>query len=229
MTSSRQIGVLRFAFRTPRSFGDEDRAFLESLAAQCTIAAERVQMFTDEHRKAVLLQRSMLPMTLPMIPGLLVAQRYLPLGGQDETGGDWYDGFLLEDGRVAFSVGDVMGKGVEAAAGMGRLRSAVRAAAFADPDPAAVLTVLDRLFTCTEVRETMHLRLNVGDTLLLHSDGLVEHRSRGFDEGQAELAQLVRDLPRIPLGSFCDLVVHAMTAGVRTEDDVTLLAIHREM
>jgi serine phosphatase RsbU (regulator of sigma subunit) len=283
VTSSRQIGVLRFAFRTPRSFGDEDRAFLESLAAQCTIAAERVQMFADEHRKAVLLQRSMLPMTLPMIPGLLVAQRYLPLGGQDETGGDWYDGFLLDDGRVAFSVGDVMGKGVEAAAGMGRLRSAVRAAAFADPDPAAVLTVLDRLFTCTETddslttlvygvvtprtgdlvlgdaghlpallipaegepqlidagpgstplgvaeaRETMHLRLNVGDTLLLHSDGLVEDRSRGFDEGQAELARLVRDLPRIPLGSFCDLVVHAMTAGVRIEDDVTLLAIHRE-
>jgi serine phosphatase RsbU (regulator of sigma subunit) len=185
---------------------------------------------------------------------------------------------------VAFSVGDVMGKGVEAAAGMGRLRSAVRAAAFADPDPAAVLTVLDRLFTCTEtddslstlvygvvnprtgelvlgdaghlpallipaegeprlidagpgstplgvaeVRETMQLRLDVGDTLLLHSDGLVEHRSRGFDEGQAELARLVKDLPRIPLGSFCDLVVHAMTAGVRTEDDVTLLAIHREM
>jgi GAF domain-containing protein len=82
VTSSRQIGVLRFAFRTPRSFGDEDRAFLESLAAQCTIAAERVQMFTDEHRKAVLLQRSMLPMTLPMIPGLLVAQRYLPLGAR---------------------------------------------------------------------------------------------------------------------------------------------------
>lgn len=282
-TSSRPLGVLRFAFRTPRSFGEEDRAFLESLAAQCTIAAERVKMFTDEHRKAVLLQRSMLPMTLPTIPGLLVAQRYLPLGGQDETGGDWYDGFQLADGRVAFSVGDVMGKGVDAAAGMGRMRSAVRAAAFADPDPAAVLTVLDRLFTCTEpddslttlvygvvtpetgelvlgdaghlpallipadgeprlidagpgstplgvaeAREAMDLRLEIGDTLLLHSDGLVEHRNRGFDEGQQELIELVRDLPRIPLGSFCDLVVHAMTTGARIEDDVTLLAIHRE-
>jgi serine phosphatase RsbU (regulator of sigma subunit) len=282
-TSTRPLGVLRLAFRSPRTFGDEDRAFLESLAAQCTIAVERVRMFADEQRKAVLLQRTMASPMLPMIPGLLVAQRYRPVGGRDETGGDWYDGFVLPDGRVAFSLGDVMGKGIDAAAGMGRLRSAVRAAAFADPDPAAVLTVLDRLFTCTEsedslttlvygvvtpdtgevvlgdaghlplllvpaagepvlvdpgpgstplglaeVRATARLQLGVGDTLVVHSDGLVEHRGRSFDEGQQELIKVVKKLPKIPLGSFCDLVVNALTAGARIDDDVTLLVIHRE-
>ncbi len=282
-TSSRQLGVLRLAFRSPRKFGDEDRAFIESLAAQCTIAVERVRMFADEQRKAVLLQRTMAPPMLPMVPGVLVAQRYRPVGGQDETGGDWYDGFVLPDGRVAFSLGDVMGKGIDAAAGMGRLRSAVRAAAFADPDPAAVLTVLDRLFTCTETddslttlvygvvtpstgevllgdaghlpillvpasgepvlvdpgpastplgvaerRTAVRIRLGVGDTLLVHSDGLVEHRGRGFDEGQEELIKVAKEFPKIPLGSFCDLVVNALTAGAVIDDDVTLLVIHRE-
>ncbi len=284
LTTSREpLGVLRFAFRSERRFDEEERVFLESLAAQCALAVERALLFSDEHRKAVLLQRSLLPTELPKIPGLLVAQRYRPLGGKDETGGDWYDGFTLPDGRVAFSLGDVMGKGVSAAAGMGRVRSAVRAAACADPDPAAVLTVLDRLFSCTEnedslatlvygvvtpgtgemllgdaghlpvlimsandeaelvdagpastplgvpeTRTTMRLSLGVGETLIAFSDGLVEHRSRSFDEGQEELARLATRVPRIPLGSFCDQLVNAMTKDALPDDDVTLLAIHRE-
>ena len=283
VTSREPIGVLRFAFRAERRFDSEERAFIESLAAQCALAVERALLFTDEHRKAVLLQRSLLPTGLPKVPGLLFAQRYRPLGGRDETGGDWYDGFSLPDGRVAFSLGDVMGKGVAAAAGMGRIRSAVRAAACADPDPAAVLTVLDRLFTCTEHDESLttlvygvvtpgtgeillgdaghlpvllasedgeaelvdagpestplgvpeprtaiRLTLRPGDTLIAFSDGLVEHRSRTFEEGQRELVRLVSKLPRIPLGSFCDQLVNAMITEIQPADDVTLLAIHRE-
>ena len=65
-------------------------------------------------------------------------------------GGDWYDVFVLPDGRVVLVVGDVMGKGVEAAAGMGRLRAALRALAHANPLPEAVLQGLDRVFTATE-------------------------------------------------------------------------------
>ena len=65
-------------------------------------------------------------------------------------GGDWYDALVLADGRLSISVGDVMGKGLVAAAGMGRMRSALRALAVNDPDPARVLASLDRLFTATE-------------------------------------------------------------------------------
>ena len=67
-----------------------------------------------------------------------------------QVGGDWYDAFPLQDDRIAIAVGDVMGKGVKAAAGMGRVRNALRALALNDPRPAAVLSGLDRLFTATE-------------------------------------------------------------------------------
>ena len=70
-----------------------------------------------------------------------------------EIGGDWYDVFRLPDRRLAVTVGDVMGKGLQAAAGMGRVRNALRALALTDPRPAAVLSGLDRLFSATELEE----------------------------------------------------------------------------
>ena len=70
-----------------------------------------------------------------------------------EIGGDWYDAFRLPDGRLAVATGDVMGKGLTAAAGMGRVRNALRALALTDPRPAAVLSGLDRLFLATELAE----------------------------------------------------------------------------
>jgi len=70
-----------------------------------------------------------------------------------EIGGDWYDAFRLPENRLAVAVGDVMGKGLAAAAGMGRVRNALRALALTDPRPAAVLGGLDRLFAATEEEE----------------------------------------------------------------------------
>ena len=70
-----------------------------------------------------------------------------------EIGGDWYDAFRLPDGKLAVATGDVMGKGLTAAAGMGRVRNALRALALTDPRPAAVLAGLDRLFIATELEE----------------------------------------------------------------------------
>jgi len=69
------------------------------------------------------------------------------------VGGDWYDVFRLPDRRLAVTVGDVMGKGLLAAAGMGRVRKALRALALTDPRPAAVLAGLDRLFAATELED----------------------------------------------------------------------------
>ena len=70
-----------------------------------------------------------------------------------EVGGDWYDAFRLPDGKLAVAAGDVMGKGLTAAAGMGRVRNALRALALTNPRPAAVLAGLDRLFIATELDE----------------------------------------------------------------------------
>ena len=145
------LGALRFSFNRPRRITEEERVFLEALAGQCALAVERAEMYEQEHTAAVTLQRSLLPDKLPHVPGLALDAKYLPRS--TEVGGDWYDVFWLPDRRLAVTVGDVMGKGLSAAAGMGRVRNALRALALTDPRPAAVLTGLDRLFSATELEE----------------------------------------------------------------------------
>src|SRR5690348_15996693 len=131
------IGALRFSFSRPRKITDEERVFLEALAGQCALAVERASLFEREHTTAETLQRSLLPDRLPSVPGIILDARYLPVTRNMEIGGDWYDAFRLPDGRLAVAAGDVMGKGLSAAAGMGRVRNALRALAPTDPRPAA--------------------------------------------------------------------------------------------
>jgi PAS domain S-box-containing protein len=145
------LGALRFSFGKPRTILEEERVFLEALAGQCALAVERAVMYEKEHTAAVTLQRSLLPGELPSVRGLALDARYLPRS--TDVGGDWYDVFRLPDRRLAVTVGDVMGKGLLAAAGMGRVRNALRALALTDPRPAAVLAGLDRLFAATELEE----------------------------------------------------------------------------
>src|SRR5262249_62346075 len=87
------------------------------------------------------------------VAGVMRDAGYLPVTRNMEIGGDWYDAFKLPDGRLGIAAGDVMGKGLTAAAGMGRVRNALRALALTDPRPAAVLAGLDRLFRATELDE----------------------------------------------------------------------------
>ena len=147
------LGALRFSFGRPRKIIEEERVFLEALAGQCSLAVERAGLYEREHTTAETLQRSLLPDQLPSVPGLVLTAMYRPVAKNMEIGGDWYDAFRLADQRLAVAVGDVMGKGLTAAAGMGRVRNALRALALTDPRPAAVLGGLDRLFTATEEEE----------------------------------------------------------------------------
>jgi PAS domain S-box-containing protein len=144
------LGALRFSFDRPREITEEERVFLEALAGQCALAMERALLFEREHSTAENLQRSLLPSELPDLPAVRLAARYNPVTRHVQVGGDWYDVFRLPDDRVAIVIGDVMGKGVLAAAVMGRVRNALRALALTDPRPAAVLSGLDRLFTAAE-------------------------------------------------------------------------------
>jgi len=153
MAAGAPLGALRFSFTKPRRITEEERVFLEALAGQCALALERASLFEREHTTAETLQRSLLPDRLPSVPGIILEARYLPVTRNMEIGGDWYDAFRLPDGRLAVAAGDVMGKGLTAAAGMGRVRNALRALALTDPRPAAVLAGLDRLFTATELDE----------------------------------------------------------------------------
>jgi len=150
LSSGAPLGALRFSFTRPRKITDEERVFLEALAGQCVIALERASLFEREHNTAETLQRSLLPDSLPTVPGIILEARYLPVTRNMEIGGDWYDALWLPDNKLMVTVGDVMGKGLTAAAGMGRIRNGLRALATTDPQPKAVLEGLDRLFFATE-------------------------------------------------------------------------------
>ncbi|MFC4561177.1 SpoIIE family protein phosphatase [Nocardiopsis mangrovi] len=144
------IGALCFSFASQRDISDEEKVFLEALAGQCALALERAKLFEREHRTAESLQKSLLPEDLPEVKGIRMRAFYRSGTQNVQVGGDWYDAFPLPDGRVAGVLGDVMGKGIKAATGMSRVRNALRALAFSMPEPADVLTGLDRMFDATE-------------------------------------------------------------------------------
>ncbi|WP_371480478.1 PP2C family protein-serine/threonine phosphatase [Kitasatospora sp. NBC_00315] len=102
-------------------------------------ALERAELQQARVELAEALQRELLPGALPELPGLRPAARYAPARHGLDIGGDWYDGFRLPDGSLAFSVGDVQGHDVEAAAFMGQVRVGLRAVAGAVTDPGEVL------------------------------------------------------------------------------------------
>jgi serine phosphatase RsbU (regulator of sigma subunit) len=136
------VGVLHVGTCQLRTFTEEDVALLQLVADRAAMASQASQHRTD--RTATLaLQRSLLPSRLPRIEGAELAARYLP-GDQLGVGGDWYDVFVLPSNDLGVVVGDVSGHGLRSAVVMGRLRSALRAYALIEEDPAAVLTLLDR-------------------------------------------------------------------------------------
>ncbi|MFF0555993.1 SpoIIE family protein phosphatase [Streptomyces sp. NPDC004266] len=109
-------------------------------------AAERLRASERRHREtAVTLQRSLLPQELEQPDDLRIAATYQPGVADAAVGGDWYDVITLGAGRTALVIGDVMGRGVRAAAVMGQLRTAVRAYARLDLPPHEVLQLLDGL------------------------------------------------------------------------------------
>ena len=120
--------------------------YLETVASQLSAAFENATVFSREHRIADTLQRAALPGDLAHLRGLSVDAMYQ--AGRDEAsiGGDWYDAFELEDGRVMISIGDVAGSGVAAAAAMGGARQMIRALAHVQSDPRAVLDAIDSAF-----------------------------------------------------------------------------------
>jgi anti-sigma regulatory factor (Ser/Thr protein kinase) len=93
----------------------------------------------EERSLAATFQRSLLRERLPDLPGVRVAARYLPGSSEAEVGGDWYDLIPLRDGRVGLVIGDVVGRGIPAAARMAHLQSAVRAYALEGLRPSVVL------------------------------------------------------------------------------------------
>lgn len=145
--------------RPPRSASAEE--LLTTLQHLTSRARREVELHQARVELAEALQREMLPSSLPSLPGLQTAARYTPARSGLDIGGDWYDGFRLPDGSLAFVIGDVQGHDVEAAAFMGQIRIAMRALAATATDPGEVMRRTNDLLlsvdsgllaTCTFVR-----------------------------------------------------------------------------
>jgi serine phosphatase RsbU (regulator of sigma subunit)/anti-sigma regulatory factor (Ser/Thr protein kinase) len=139
------LGVLYVARRSHRPFSEDDAALLQLVGDRVALAIDRARLFEQERHIAETLQRSLLPEQLPQIPGMGVAVRYLPAGTGIEVGGDWFDMFELGDGCIVLAMGDVVGRGVRAAALMGKLRTSLEAYAFDGHSPTEVLERLHSL------------------------------------------------------------------------------------
>jgi len=133
-------------------FDEDERAFVLALAALTAQTLLRTESYAAEREASLDLQRALLPAETPPIPGWQFATYYSP-AGQGEAGGDFYDVMPLGDGRVVAIVGDVMGRGVEAAAAMAQVRTMIRAYAVVDPEPAMVFSKVDAFFHLADLSQ----------------------------------------------------------------------------
>lgn len=195
-TGSERLGGLMIAYDVDQDFDEASRDFLGSFAAQVSQALRREKVHDLRQVTSEQLQRSLMPPSLPEPRGLAVSAHYQPAALNSDAGGDWYDLFELPDGSVAFAVGDVMGRGVQAAILMGEVRTALHAYALVDATPSVVLSLLEGFVSAHTVTDQLvtvayglvsadrrTLTLSVAGhppPLLVGPDGVPEHLDAGL-------------------------------------------------
>jgi serine phosphatase RsbU (regulator of sigma subunit)/anti-sigma regulatory factor (Ser/Thr protein kinase) len=122
----RVIGVMHIGTLVRRDFNEDDETLLQMAADRAALAIDKARL-SEQRAVTEIMQRSLLPDALPQIPGMRFSAKYLPAGSGVKIGGDWYDVFQLTNGRIAFVIGDVVGRGVLAASVMAEIRTALRA------------------------------------------------------------------------------------------------------
>ncbi|MEY9933073.1 serine phosphatase RsbU (regulator of sigma subunit) [Catenulispora sp. GP43] len=142
------LGSMYFGHSEPNRFTERDEQIVKGIAGQAASAMDNARLYRQERETAVELQNSLLPAYPPQLAELEIAFTYLPGAQGTQVGGDWFDVIPLAGGRVALVIGDVMGRGIKAAAIMGQLRTAVRAYAVMDLPPGQIMHLLNRL-VCT--------------------------------------------------------------------------------
>jgi serine phosphatase RsbU (regulator of sigma subunit) len=128
-----------------RRFTEDDIPFAEDLGRRAGIAIDNALLHSELREVADRLQEAVRPAALPHLVDWELGATYTS-AGRASVGGDFYDVIPLSDGRVAMAVGDVMGRGVTAAAAMSQIRAALRAFVAVDPEPRTVMTRLDLLY-----------------------------------------------------------------------------------
>lgn len=135
--------------RAERVLGDKELVGIRGTTQDVTELRTAQAQLARERAAVEVLQGSILRRDLPDVEFALLAARYLPAASDVGVGGDWYDAFLLTDGRLALTVGDVVGHGVRAAELMGQLRNGLRMAVLSTEDPAAAIRQVDLLIAQT--------------------------------------------------------------------------------
>ena len=138
----RVIGGISISFPEIRPMDEEDLKFLEAIAGQAGQALRRAMLYEERDRTAQTLQQSLLPRTLPTPEGVRFAARYWAAGDAAEVGGDFYDVLETRHGLLAL-IGDVCGRGPEAAAVMGMARYTAWGAAERESDPGRILETVN--------------------------------------------------------------------------------------
>ncbi|HEX6697769.1 MAG TPA: SpoIIE family protein phosphatase [Solirubrobacteraceae bacterium] len=140
----RNVGVLSLGWRdVGRRPARDEWSLIEALGQRIALAVDGALHYRERAHVAQTLQASLLPAALPDIPGATVAAQYVASGEGMDVGGDFYDVFGLDDGSWILVIGDVLGKGAEAAAVTALARYTVRAVAGRSPSPAATLAALN--------------------------------------------------------------------------------------
>ena len=190
----RVLGALTFvSTAAARRYGEDDLSLAQELADRCALAVDNARLYRERSYVARALQEGLLPSRLPDIPGLEVTARYQAAGAGNEVGGDFFDVFNTGEREWMVAIGDVAGKGPEAAAITALARYTIRAAALHDSTPTEVLRFLNQTILrehgterfCTvalaRLRETEDApRLEVASgghplPLRVRRDGDVEH------------------------------------------------------
>jgi sigma-B regulation protein RsbU (phosphoserine phosphatase) len=135
------LSFVRTADTVP--FDDQDVDAAQELGRRAGLAVANAKQFHREQHVAATLQRAFLTQEFPEREGLAFHAIYRPGKGDAELGGDWYDAFTVADGTIVMTIGDVTGKGIEAARLMVQVRQSVRVAATIDSDPGAVLRIVN--------------------------------------------------------------------------------------
>jgi serine phosphatase RsbU (regulator of sigma subunit) len=190
----RTLGAIALSSFTERTFDEDDVRVIRELARRASFAVDNARLFGESSYIATKLQQSLLPPHLPEIPGVEIAARFRPAGEANDVGGDFYDIFVRGPDEWAVTIGDVCGKGADAAAVTSLARHTLRATAMrGDDEPHELLRTLNRAMLaegplayqfCTVALasfavgpDSTHARVASGGhplPIVLRSDGTVE-------------------------------------------------------
>jgi PAS domain S-box-containing protein len=189
--------------------GDEGTQFAR-IGIAIDIHESRIER-EREHRVADVLQKASLPRRLPEVAGIAMDATYRPAQGDATIGGDWYDAFVLIDGRIVVSIGDVAGSGLDAAVTMSNMRQVIRGIAQVHADPRLMLHAADRALRVEDSSQFVTAFVGVLDPVI----GSFKYASAGH----------VPPLVRRVNGSVEELIFNDLPLGVRESDALPTTAV----